>query len=296
MSATTASDTRGRPPAPVELSVDGGLFGPDSITWRVHADPVFPLGGMRALLLQALHPRAMAAVAQHGGFEADYWGRLGRTSEYVATLTYADRTRAERMAARVRGVHRRLSATDLFTGETFRVDEPELLLWVHCCEVESFLTVAQRAGVPLSPADADRYLAEQVTAAALIGIDPATVPADRVAMADYFTDIRPRLRTTSEARRGARALVAPPMPSWVSFLTPARPAWAGLASLAFTTLPGWARRMYSFPALPTTDLAATGALRAVRAGLTTLPDKWREPPAVTQARALMDSAERARAS
>ena len=296
MSASTTTETRGRPPAPVELSVDGGMFGPDSITWRVHADPVFPLGGMRALLLQALHPRAMAAVAQYGGFEADYWGRLGRTSEYVATLTYADRAQAERVAARVRGVHRRLRATDLLTGESFRIDEPELLLWVHCCEVESFLTVARRAGVPLSPADADRYLAEQVRAAELIGLDAADVPADLAAMADYFTDIRPRLRATADARRGARALIAPPMPSWVSLLTPARPAWATLAALAFTTLPGWARRMYRSPALPTTDLAATAALRAVRAGLTKLPDKWREPPAVTQARALMSSEDQRRAS
>src|ERR1700712_4402889 len=67
------------------MSTDGGLFGPDSVTWRVHADPTYAVAGLRGLLLQALHPLAMAAVEQNGGFEADPWGRLTRTSPYIAT-------------------------------------------------------------------------------------------------------------------------------------------------------------------------------------------------------------------
>ena len=110
------------------------------MTWRVHSDRVFAIGGVRALILQALHPLTMAAVAQQRGFEEDFWGRLDRTGQYVSTLTYAPAPQAQRLAAQVRGIHRKLRGTDPDTGETFRLDRPDLLLWVHCCEVESFLT------------------------------------------------------------------------------------------------------------------------------------------------------------
>ena len=83
-----------------------GLFGPDSITWRLHSDPILLVGGIRALLLQALHPLALAGVAQHSGFKEDPWGRLGRTAEFVGTLTYGTRSEAVKAAARVRGAHR----------------------------------------------------------------------------------------------------------------------------------------------------------------------------------------------
>ena len=84
------------------MGTDGGLFGPDSITWRVHADPTYAVAGLRGLLLQALHPLAMAAVEQNGGFEADPWGRLTRTSQYIATTTFGTEVEALRAAARVR--------------------------------------------------------------------------------------------------------------------------------------------------------------------------------------------------
>ena len=107
------------------------------MTWRVHADRVFAIGGVRALILQALHPLTMAAVAQQRGFEEDFWGRLDRTGRYVATLTYAPASQAQRLSAQIRGIHRKLRGTDPDTGEPFRLDRPDLLLWVHCCEVES---------------------------------------------------------------------------------------------------------------------------------------------------------------
>jgi uncharacterized protein (DUF2236 family) len=235
-----------------------------------------------------LHPLTMAAVAQQRGFEDDFWGRLDRTGSYVATLTFSPATEAKRLAAQVRGIHRRLRGTDPATGEQFRLDRPDLLLWVHCCEVESFLSTARRAGAPLTDAEADTYLAEQVLAAQLIGIPPAMVPSSVMEMKQYFREVRSELRLTDEARRGVRVLAVPPMPKKVRFLTPARPAWAGLAGVAFALLPAWARRMYRLPGLPTTDLAATGALRAIRAGVVALPDKWTGPPHVREARAQIE--------
>ncbi len=270
-----------------DRNADVGLFGPSSVTWRVHADPVFPVAGVRALLLQALHPLTMAAVAQHQGFDEDFWGRLDRTGQYVTTLTFGDAEEARRTAARVRGIHRKLRASDPETGAEFRLDRPDLLLWVHCCEVESFLSTARRAGAPIGRAEADRYVAEQVLAATLVGIPDAMVPTTVPELAGYFASVRPELRLTDEARRGVRRLAVPPMTSWVRLLTPARPAWLTLAGVAITLLPRWARRMYRLPGLPTTDLAATGAIKALRSALLALPDRWSGPPEVQAARSLM---------
>jgi uncharacterized protein (DUF2236 family) len=258
-----------------------GFFGPDSVTWRVHADPTFSVGGLRALLLQALHPVAMDGVARFsGGFREEPWPRLIRTAAYVDTLTFGTRTEAVRAVARVRGIHRRLGSTEETTGRTYRVDDPDLLLWVHCCEVDSLLTVARRAGVSLTDAEADRYVAEQVTAASLIGIDPADVPDSVPALAGYFETMRPSLAVTPAARDAYRLIVLPPMPTWVRYLTPAQPAWGGLATLAVALLPQWARRMYSLPGLGVTDAAATPALKAFRQTLLRLPQRAQRSPIV----------------
>lgn len=258
-----------------------GFFGPDSVTWRIHADPSYSVGGIRALLLQALHPVAMDGVARHSeGFRDEPWQRLIRTGQYVETLTFGTRTDARRMAARVRGLHGRLSGVEDTTGRAYRVDDPDLLLWVHACEVESLLTTARRAGVPLTPEDADRYVAEQVTAGRLAGVPAALLPRSLDDLDAYFAGIRPSLAGTPAARDAARLILLPPMPGWVRFLTPAAPAWGGLATLGMALLPGWARRMYSLPGLALTDAAATGASKAFRTTLLALPERARWSPLV----------------
>lgn len=265
-----------------------GLFGPESVTWRLHADPLLPVAGLRALLLQALHPVAMAGVAEHSRFKTDPWGRLLRVAEYVGVTTYGTAEEAGRVAARVRGVHRGLAATDPATGATVPIGDPELLLWVHCCEVDSFLSTLRRAGMRISPRDADKYVAEQVRAARLVGIDPGVVdvPAGTAALAAYFDRMRPSLAATPAAYDAARFIFAPPMPWWVRVGTPALASWAGVATLAFCTLPRWARSMYShLPALGTTDLGATASLRALRTTLLAVPASLREGPHVKAGRA-----------
>ena len=258
-----------------------GFFGPDSVTWRIHADPSYHLGGMRALMLQALHPVAMDGVAKFsGGFRQEPWPRLIRTATYVDTLTFGTRSEAVRAVARVRGIHRRLGGVEETTGRAYRVDDADLLLWVHCCEVDSLLSVARRAGLELSGEDADRYVAEQVTAAELIGIGAADVPASVAELAEYFERIRPVLAMTPAAREAYRLIVLPPMPTWVRYLTPAQPAWGGLATLAVALLPPWARRMVSLPGLGLTDAAATAGLRAFRQTLLRLPQRAQRSPIV----------------
>ncbi|HEX6234611.1 MAG TPA: oxygenase MpaB family protein [Jiangellaceae bacterium] len=252
--------------------VDLGLFGPNSVSWRVHAEPILWVAGLRALYLQALHPRAIAGVVQNSNFRTDSWGRLMRTAEYVGTVVYGTTDQALRAGARVRGVHSRLRATDPATGEQFRIDEPELLLWVHVTEVESFVTTARRSGLALTDAEVDQYLAEQVRAAELVGLDPAVVPASAAAVEDYYALMRPSLALSPPTVDVARFLAVPPMPRGLGW-TPARPAWLGIAGAAFALLPRWARRLYRMPGLPTTDVAATLAARAGRLALRAVPLK-----------------------
>lgn len=270
--------------------VDLGLFGPRSVSWRVHAEPMLWVAGLRALYLQALHPRAIAGVVQNSDYRDDPWGRLMRTAEYVGTVVYGTTDQARRAGARVRGVHSRLRATDPVTGEEFRIDEPELLLWVHVTEVESFVTTARRSGLALTAAEVDQYLAEQVRAAELVGLDPARVPTSAAAVEDYYARMRQVLALTPPAIDVARFLAAPPFPRGLGW-TPVRPAWMGIAAAAFGMLPRWARRLYRMPGLPTTDLAATLAARAGRLALRAMPLK--PGPIYTDA---MHRAERSRSA
>jgi uncharacterized protein (DUF2236 family) len=250
-----------------EVLSDPGLFGPGSVTWRVHADQILWVGGLRALYLQALQPETVRGVFTHSGYRDDPWGRLLRTADYVGVVTYGTTARAEAAGARVRAVHSRLGLTD-----------PHLLRWVHCCEVGSFLEAYRRAGGGLSDADADAYLAEQVRAAELVGLDPATVPASVAELEAYLERMRPELAGTPEALEVARFLLAPPMPARVRLLTPAAPAWAAVSGLALALLPGWARRLYRIPPLPLADLSTTVALRSLRHTLGLLPDRLRTGP------------------
>jgi uncharacterized protein (DUF2236 family) len=261
---------------------DPGLYGPDSVTWRVHADPTMALAGVRALLLQALHPLAMAGVAQHSNFGQDPWGRLFRTAEYVGTTTYGTTVEAERAGARVRGIHQKLGGIEPESGTAYRVNDPHLLLWVHCTEVDSFLTTVTRCGLRLSKSEKDRYYAEQVANARLVGLK--TAPDSAAAMKDYFQGMRPELRLTAPAKAAAKFVLYPPMPTkYVA----ARPAWIGITSVGLGMLPRWARRLYRLPGLPLTDVGVTAAGVALRTPLLALPDRLRHGPAYTGAMARM---------
>ena len=264
---------------------DPGLFGPDSVTWRVHADPIMWIAGLRALLLQAVHPAAMAGVLGHSDFRADPWGRLLRTADYVGVVSFGSTDEVAAIGARVRGIHDRVRGFDPVTGVRYRAGDPVLLRWVHCCEVESFITTFRRVGGRLTDAEADAYYAEQTRAAAVVGLDPADVPDSVEAMAAYFRGMQPELAVDRRARRVAGYVITPPMPRWVRFGTPARPAWAAAAGIAVGLLPGWARRLYGLPSLPGTGVAAVTGLRALRLAMAAAPERYQEGPHLRAARA-----------
>ena len=279
--------------APDAHTADAGLFGPESVSWQVHADPVALIGGVRALLLQALHPEAMAGVAKWSDYREDPWGRLTRTAEYIGITTFGTTDEANAAGAKVRGVHARLG-----------VDAPHLLLWVHAGFVDSLLHVHRLAHPEFSDADADAYVGEQRRAAELVGLDPDSVFADNAGLAAYFEQQRPQLHATADALIAARVLVAPPMSTQVQLLTPARGAWTLVASTGFASLPLWAQRLYAqglgLPDVPAglaaiveASVNATAALReasisatvrGIRALLGTVPEPARMGPHVKAAR------------
>jgi uncharacterized protein (DUF2236 family) len=271
---------------------DVGLFGPESVTWRLHAEPVIWLAGYRALLLEALHPVALAGVLQNSRFRQDPWGRLWRTARFWGEVVYGTTEQAQAAGRRVRGIHARLSATHPATGERFRIDEPELLGWIHVTAAESFCTTGLRAGA-ITPDDVDRYYTEQLTVAELVGLDPATVPATGAEVEAYYADMRPRLHATQDAKDTVRYLSLPTFP-WGLGWTPVRPLWVGVTAYAVSLLPAWARRLYGLPGLPTTDLTATLTARTLRATLRALPSPTLEGPIYRAATARLRAASASR--
>jgi uncharacterized protein (DUF2236 family) len=142
--------------------------GPGSVAWRVHASPVTLLGGIRALVIQALLPAAVAGVVDNSNYQHDVWGRLNRTRDFVLTMVYGDVQAAAASAAHVRQIHSRVVGVDHVTGLLYDANDAELLLWVHCVLVESFLVAYQTYGRRLAADQADRYVAEMMRQGVLI--------------------------------------------------------------------------------------------------------------------------------
>jgi uncharacterized protein (DUF2236 family) len=250
-----------------EQPADDGLFGPASVTWRLSGDLARPVSGLRALMMQALHPLAMAGVDQHSDWRQDPVGRLAATSHYLATITFGDRTTAGRAGARVRKIHEYVTGTDTVTGRPYRAGDPDLLLWVHVALVESNLAAGALFGTALSAADSDRYVAEMVVAAELVGVPASQVPASVAAMDDYIAAVRPDLRCTPAAAESMAYLLEPP-----GLDEDVAEVWADIRDGVLAALPDWARDMYGYqvpplsPARQTEIRQALGLLDAVYLG------------------------------
>jgi len=221
--------------------------------WRVNADAAMFPGGLAALLLQSLHPLAMAGVAGHSGYKGDPWGRLQRTSHYLATTTFGTVADAEQAIEHVRSVHRRVRGTDE-RGRTYAADDPHLLRWVHVAEVWCFLTAFQSyAATPLTDDEADLFVDQTTRAATLLGA--TDLPHTVAELEQVIEDYRPELESTPAAREATRfMLLNPPLPMIV------RPGYALIAAGAVALLPDWARRSLRLP------LSGAGLAVATRAG------------------------------
>ena len=159
-----------------ERPADDGFFGPASVTWKMSADLGGPVA-VRSLMMQALHPLAMAGVDQHSTWRQDPVGRLAAISAYLATISFGERAAAEQVAARVRRIHTHVRGVDAATGRSYAASDPALLLWVHAALVDSTLAARGLFGTPRPPPDADRYVAEMVVAAELVGVPAGMAPS-----------------------------------------------------------------------------------------------------------------------
>ncbi len=251
----------------IETAEGPHWFDPDRPIRKVHGDAAMFVGGLRALLLQSLHPLAMAGVAAHSGYRGDPWGRLQRTGHFLAVTTFGSAEDAEAMVARIRQIHTRVRGTAP-DGRPYSASDPHLLKWVHLVEVDSFLRAYQRYGAePLSAADRDGYVRDTARVAEALGV--VGPPASVRELRDQLDAYRPELAGTSEARSAARfMLLNPPVPLMF------RPVYPALGAAAVGLLPLWARLPLWLPYLPVTEAVA------VRAGgeLLTRTIRWAMTP------------------
>jgi uncharacterized protein (DUF2236 family) len=234
---------------------------------RVHGDASMFVGGVRALLLQSLHPLAMAGVAAHSGYKGDPWGRLQRTSHFLAVTTFGTAEDAEAMVARIRAVHERVRGTAP-DGRPYAASDPHLLRWVHIAEIDSFLTSHQRFGrEPLDAAGRNRYVADTARVAEVLGaVDPPRTEAELRAQLEEY---RSELIGTQAAREAARfILLTPPLPPL------ARVPYAAIAGAAVEMMPGWARAELALPWVP----AVSNVLARPAGAVITRAIRWAMAP------------------
>lgn len=234
-------------------------FEPDSPITRVHGDAAMFIGGVRAVLLQTLHPAAMRAVAEHSGYRGDIWGRLHRTSRFLAVTTFGHEDDAQQAVDVVRAIHRRVTGT-MPDGTPYGASDPRLLRWVHCAEVDSFLRAHTLYGRrPLDRDEREEYLVQTAQVAQRLGA--TEVPTTTAELAEALADFRPELRGTPEAREAVRYLLFhPPLP------LAARAPYGVLMAAGIALMPAWTRPQLRLPWLPLSERTVVRALGTAATG------------------------------
>lgn len=254
-------------------------FEPSSPIGRVHGDASMFVGGIRAIMMQSLHPAAMQGVADHSGYRGDMWGRLASIANYIAITTFGTEHHAEQTIDAVRRAHESVTGT-LPDGTPYEANDPHLLAWVHAAEIDSFLHAHRRYGLrPLTPSETDEYVAQTAVVAARLGvIDP---PTSAAALRQTLADYRPELAGTDAARDAINFLLLHP-----DLPLPARPAYLSLAAAAVGLMPRWARAELALPHLPLAD--RTVGLVLGTAATSTI--RWAMAPGHAHARELQRGA------
>lgn len=246
---------------PVQPS-DNALLLRGSVAWRVHGDvTTMMVGGISGLLLEMLHPAALAGVWDHSNFRRDMIGRLRRTARFLAQTTYADRSEAEAAIERVRRIHTKVAGT-MPDGTPYRADDPHLLAWIHVAGASSFLAAYIRFADPaMSRADQDSYFAEVAGVARRLGADP--VPETRMEADQLIADFRAELRDTARSREVAHIILSAKQSG-----LRATAIQSVISQAAIDLLPRWARRMHglnsSLLTRPAVDAATFGLASTLR--------------------------------
>jgi uncharacterized protein (DUF2236 family) len=245
---------------------DHGLLGPESVSWRVVGHPMSIVGGLRALIIQSLHPLAMAGVAQHSDYERRALDRLRRTAYYVTATTFGDTATARAAVERVKRVHRRIQGIDPVTGRPYSAADPDIQVWVHCVEWHSLLAAYRvYGGRRLTAEQQDRYLAEGVAIGSLLGTPPGRIPASLAQYRDYFEQVRPQLCLSGYSRKAIDFITRPPLQRETLHL---QPPLRMCAAAAVALVPRYLRAIAGLQRPSWQDALAIAAVRPLGTALT----------------------------
>ena len=264
--AAAAEPERGDHPSAGPPPDERGLFGPHSVSWRIHRETTVLFGGARALLMHAAHPLVIAGARETGFYERNPWKRLERTLVLMYALTFGTRSEAGRAADHINRVHRFVRGIDEITGRPYDAMDPDLLLWVHACLVDSALLFERLTVGRLKQGERERFHREQMAAAELLGLARERIPPSTASLRAYIREVveGDTLRVTEASRRVVSLFRAPPREAeW-------RPVLRAVSWWAFGSLPSRLRSMYGVRwgrARHAAMLASLAALRRARPGI-----------------------------
>ncbi len=250
---------------------DLGYFGPESVSWRVHREVTVLFGGARAVLMQAAHPLVIAGARETGFYERNPWRRLQRTLALTYTITFGTTAEADAAAERINDVHERIHGIDAVTGLPYDALDPDLLLYVHACLIESALLFERLTVGGLDDRGRQRFHDEQLLAAEMMRLPRDRVPATVPALRAHLREVEASgiLRGTESARRVAALFLDPPREAeW-------RPVLTGVSRLAFWTLPPAVRDLYGVEVTPRRRAAMRAAFASMRRIRPLLPPRYR---------------------
>jgi uncharacterized protein (DUF2236 family) len=250
---------------------DRGFFGPESVSWQVHREVTVLFGGARALLMQAAHPLVIAGARESGFYDRNPWRRLQRTLILTYAITFGTKAEARAAAERINEIHARVRGIDEITGLPYDALDPELLLYVHACLVDSALLFERLTVGRLDDAARQRFHQEQMLAAEMVLVPREAIPPTVKELRAYLRDVEGSgiLRVTDAARRVAGLFDDPPREAeW-------RPVLRGVSKLAFGTLPPVLREAYGVELGPGSRAAMRAAFAAIRTIRPVLPARYR---------------------
>ena len=251
---------------------DAGFFGPESVSWQVNRETTVLFGGARALLMQAAHPLVLAGARQTGFYERNPWKRLERTLHLTYLITFGTRAEAEEAARRINRVHEGIRGVDPVSGLPYDALDPDLLLWVHACLVDSQLLFERLTVGRLDGAGRQRFHDEQMLGAEMLGLARARIPPTVRALRAYVDGVVAGgvLQVTEDTLKVADLIRNPPRE------VPWRPVLRQVAWWAFATLPPRLRADYGVGWTPAKSLRLRGSLRSLRLVRPWLPATYRE--------------------
>jgi uncharacterized protein (DUF2236 family) len=269
------------------MAPDAGLYGPDSVSWKVHKETTVLFGGARALLMQAAHPLVIAGARQTGFYQRNPWRRLERTLHLAYTITFGTRSEALAAAEQINEVHRRVKGVDEVTGLPYDAFDPDLLLWVHACLVDSALLFEELTVGRLTAEEKERFHEEQTVGAELLGLSrdriPPSVPALR-AYIDMMVESG-ELIVGDSALEVADTIRHPPPEAEY------RPILAAVSFWAFGTLPGPLKKSYGVRWSPLHEVALRSTLLWLKLARPLIPPRYRTIlPAVNAGRRIDEDA------